>query len=541
MLESEPYVDFIAGPDAYRELPRILASCNSALAQRSTAFVVTKSDVRGSQLHREDANSASFGETMSMPGYEEGATGAGATSQMVWWSPPPIPTSASSEVRQDVVDVKDSLLQASTHLRMDETYADIRPVRVDEDRVHAFVTITRGCDNNCAFCIVPFVRGPERARPIESILGEIATLVESGYREIVLLGQNVNSYHYQGNERDEGDEIGTSGELATAEASSKKQYEMSAGFTVPTKNPKRALSATNFQGVLFEDLLRAAAHAHPEIRFRFQSPHPKDFPDSVLQLIASTPNICSALHMPAQHGASTVLERMKRGYSAKAYRDLIDRARKFIGNGESARLGLSSDFISGFCGETEEEHEALVALIEDVGFDQAFTYSYSERAQTHAGMFLNDDVPPDVKQRRLEEVISAFQHTSQARNARLELGRLHVVLVEGPAKTKGTEEEQGLMWTGRTDTNKRVVFPDCAVVAGPGVLSSADVVALRRAEDGKAALDITKSFVRATEAVVEARSFVLVKVVECRGHTLRAQALALTSISEAYRLHVHSL
>ena len=247
--------------------------------------------------------------------------------------------------------------------------------------------------------------------------------------------------------------------------------------------------------------------------------------------------------MPAQHGSSTVLERMGRGYTCAAYRALIERSREIIGLGDPARLGLSSDFISGFCGETEEDHRELICLIRDVGFDQAFTYSYSERDQTLAGKFYDDDVSKETKKRRLTEVIDAFQTTSKSRNSLLEIGRLHTVLVEGPAKLKassGDDEERGLHWTGRTDTNKRVVFRDTPVLAANRLKK--EHVTMLLADAQVSAFDISSDHRHDTRSEasshVEKGDFVVVRVTECRGHTLKAEALALTSITESHVLGI---
>mmetsp|Transcript_28805 Transcript_28805/g.27590 ORF Transcript_28805/g.27590 Transcript_28805/m.27590 type:complete len:605 (+) Transcript_28805:125-1939(+) len=375
---------------------------------------------------------------------------------------------------------------ANTQLSLEETYADITPVRLAEGNTHAFVTITRGCNNHCAFCIVPYTRGKERSRPVESVLNEVRALRDQGVKEVVLLGQNVNSFW------DESSESSNEWQQQQEKYSLDKEpyvYTVAPGFTQRKKIVSRGTESNHIdksgdndskgehthskegsgseKGVRFAELLSLVAAIDPDnMRIRFQSPHPKDFPDEVLRLVADTPNICNSLHMPAQHGNSEALERMKRGYSREAYLSLVERARSIIGEGspEGVGLGLSSDFISGFCGETEEEHKETVSLMASVGFDQAFTYAYSRRDQTFAGLFLTDDVPDDVKSRRLTELVDTFQATSMAKNNRLEIGRLHVVLVEGKGKKmmnippssvdtqysqpSGTSNDTKASWTG---------------------------------------------------------------------------------------------
>ena len=231
---------------------------------------------------------------------------------------------------------------------------------IDEGNVHAFVTIQRGCDNHCAFCIVPYTRGRERSRPVDSILQEVQGLldVNPDVKEIVLLGQNVNSYYDQ-TSVSTWDKADVNPKLAD-------------GFVQRSKRLSQAistasLSSTDSQqnGVMFGELLQRVAALNPEVRVRFQSPHPKDFPDDLLHLVAETPNLCKALHMPAQHGSSAMLQRMQRGYSREAYLGLIERARKIIAGNtkQGIGLGLSSDFIVGFSGESEEEHQVSVFYV----------------------------------------------------------------------------------------------------------------------------------------------------------------------------------
>jgi len=314
-------------------------------------------------------------------------------------------------------------------LSMDETYAEIKPSRISPDNKSAFVSIMRGCNNMCSYCIVPHTRGRERSRPVHTIVEEVRRLAGQGVKEVVLLGQNVNSFH----------DTSTS----TVSAISGGGYEVAEGFSNLYKSRDKA-------GARFVDLLEAVSRVDEEVRIRFTSPHPKDFPLPLLQLIAERPSLCASLHLPAQSGSSSVLQRMRRGYTREAYLALVERAREVIPN-----VALSSDFIAGFCEETEEEHLETLSLIEAVGYDQAFLYAYSLRERTHAAYHLQDNVPEPEKQRRLAEIIATFRRVAAARNA-IEVGREHLVLVEGPSKRSTPEKPT---WTGRSDTNKRCILP----------------------------------------------------------------------------------
>lgn len=293
-------------------------------------------------------------------------------------------------------EVEDGRKAVNVLLSLEETYADIAPVRTTGNGVNAFVSIMRGCDNMCSFCVVPFTRGRERSRPMESILREIKQLSDEGYKEITLLGQNVNSYQDGEN-----------------------------SFTV---------------------LMDEASKVNPEIRFRFSSPHPKDFPDDLLHVIAERPNLCNYIHMPAQAGSDSMLERMRRPYTREQYLKLVDRMREIIPG-----VSLSTDIIAGFCHETEEEHEQTMSLMKEVEYDLAYMFAYSERERTLAYRKYEDDVPEEVKKRRLSEIITQQMNIQDARNQN-EIGKRHLVLVEGTSKRS---DEQ---LSGRTDTNKMVVF-----------------------------------------------------------------------------------
>jgi tRNA-2-methylthio-N6-dimethylallyladenosine synthase len=295
-----------------------------------------------------------------------------------------------------LADVDDGRKAVNTLLSLEETYADIKPVRRNDNGVSAFVTIMRGCDNMCAFCVVPFTRGRERSRTAESILDELEQLSNQGYKEVTLLGQNVNSY-------DDGDNS-------------------------------------------FADLMYKASQVDPEMRIRFSSPHPKDFPEELLEVIAEQPNLCNYIHIPAQSGNNDVLERMRRPYTREQYLDLVQKMRNIIPG-----LTLSTDIITGFCGETEEEHEDTMSLMAEVKYDLAYMFAYSERGRTLAQRKYEDDVPEKVKKRRLSEIIEQQMDIQEELNKK-EIGRRHLVLVEGTSKRSNKQ------LCGRTDTNKMVVF-----------------------------------------------------------------------------------
>ena len=323
LLEQEQLVDLVAGPDAYRDLPRLL---------------------------RENA-----------------------------------------EGGQAAVNVQ---------LSKEETYADLAPVRYADNGLQAFVSIMRGCDNMCAFCVVPFTRGRERSRPVTTILSECARLVEEGYKEVTVLGQNVNSYHFE----------------------------------------------RNGEAVSFAELLDRISQVSPELRVRYSTSHPKDCSEDLLKVHARRPNVCNYIHLPVQHGNTEVLQRMRRTYSREKYLRLIDRARQLC-----PRVSFSTDLIAGFCGETEEQHRDTLSLMKEVRYDHAFMFKYSERPGTYAQRKYEDDVPEDVKQRRLEEIIQLQQQIGEEEN-RKEIGRTVTVLIEGPSKKSDAQ------LCGRADNNKMVVF-----------------------------------------------------------------------------------
>lgn len=288
-------------------------------------------------------------------------------------------------------------------LSREETYADIQPVRLDKNGISAFVSIMRGCDNMCSFCVVPFTRGRERSRNHQSIIEEARMLWEKGYKEVTLLGQNVDSYKWQ-NEKGETE-------------------------------------------VNFAQLLELVAQINPMLRVRFSTSHPKDITDEVLHMMAKYNNICKYIHLPVQSGNTDVLDRMNRTYTREWYLGRIDAIRRIIPG-----CGISSDVIAGFCGETDEEHKETVSLMEQVKFEMSYMFYYSERPGTLAARKFEDDVPLETKKMRLQEIIDTQNRHSLEKNL-ADIGKEHIVLVEKPSKRNEAE------YCGRNDQNKMVVFP----------------------------------------------------------------------------------
>ncbi|XP_078485824.1 mitochondrial tRNA methylthiotransferase CDK5RAP1 [Ciona intestinalis] len=354
IVEKEKAVDIVAGPDAYRDLPRLL--------ERATT---------------------------------------------------------------------DSTTAINTMLSVDETYADIMPVRFDQESKTAFVSIMRGCDNMCSYCIVPFTRGRERSRPVTSILEEIRILSEQGIKQVNLLGQNVNSYRDLSETQHSAVEVNTG--------------NMSRGFKTIYK-PKHG-------GLRFADLLDKVSQVDPEMRIRFISPHPKDFPDEVLQIISERENICKQIHLPAQSGSSNVLKLMRRGHTREDYLNLVERIRTLIPG-----VVLSTDIISGFCGETDSDHEDTLSLMNLVKYEYAFLFKYSMRQKTHAYHKMNDDVPEEIKSQRLQEVIQVYQDVLPTVHQKT-VGKTLLVLIEKD-KTKVPNTVQG-----RTDGNVKVFIPNYDVAS----------------------------------------------------------------------------
>jgi len=397
----------------------------------------------------------------------------------------------------------------NVQLSLDETYADITPVRKYKDDVSAFVSIMRGCNNMCSYCVVPFTRGRERSREMTSILEESLRLFEQeGVKEICLLGQNVNSYH------------DASAEAIMQQSQSKYQYSTSNdGFS----NLYR-LRGGNGGGYFFADLLEGVSNISPELRVRFTSPHPKDYPPELLQLMAERSNICNQLHMPAQSGSNEILRCMRRGYTREAYLELIENVRSTIGED----VAISSDFISGFCDETDQDHADTIDLMERVVFDQAFMFAYSMREKTHAHRKMEDNVPHEIKKQRLAEVIDTFQRLVQRKNEQCEVGKVRLVLVEGESR-KSTKQDPQL--NGRTDQNKRVYFKNepCSISGNEfssRIIFNDNATAISNGENNK------NNVVH-----LEKGDYAAVLITEARGHTLRGEALWRTTSTDFYSDH----
>ena len=284
----------------------------------------------------------------------------------------------------------------NVELSKEETYAEIAPVRLDRNGVSGFIAIMRGCNNFCSYCVVPYTRGRERSRAYDTIVAEARTLFENGYREVTLLGQNVNSYCY--------------GEVG------------------------------------FPELMAMVAEISPLLRVRFATSHPKDISDRLLEVMAQYDNICKAIHLPAQSGSNVMLDKMNRKYTREWYLERIAAIRRYMPD-----CAISTDLIAGFCGETEEDHAATLSLMREVGYASAFMFKYSERPGTFSERHFEDDITNEVKTRRLNEII-ALQNELSIESNRAEIGKVREVLVEGVSKRS---DEQ---LCGRTSQNKMVVF-----------------------------------------------------------------------------------
>lgn len=306
-------------------------------------------------------------------------------------------------------DIAPDKPQINVMLSHEETYADIVPVRTDRNGVSAFISIMRGCNNVCSYCVVPYTRGAERSRDPKTIVDEARDVFSKGYKEVTLLGQNVDSYNW---------------------------------------NPEDG------QGCDFPDLLEMVAGISPELRVRFATNHPKDISDKLIDTMAKYANICEHIHLPVQSGSDRLLEKMRRRYTSGWYLDRVARIREVMPG-----CGITTDVIAGFCSETEEDHRQTLDLFRKVGFDYAYMFYYSERPGTLAARHYPDDVPPDVKTRRLNEII-ALQNELSLKSNRNDIGKVFRVLVEGPSK-KNPEE-----LCGRSESNKMCVFPGGGHKAG---------------------------------------------------------------------------
>lgn len=296
--------------------------------------------------------------------------------------------------------VEKGIKAANIILSEEETYEDIEPVRMDQNGVSAFISIMRGCQNFCSYCVVPYTRGKERSRNPMTIINEAKHLFEKGYREITLLGQNVNSYYWNNDE----------------------EYN-------------------------FAKLIKAVAQVNPLLRVRFATSHPKDISDELIKTISENPNICKSIHLPVQSGSSRVLKNMNRKYTREWYLERINKIKEIIPD-----CAISTDIICGFPGETEEDHRDTLTLMEEVGFDYAFMFKYSERQGTYAAKNLKDDVPENIKNRRLTEIIELQNNLSLKSNT-ADIGKTFEVLIDSYSKRSND------MFSGRNSQNKVVVFP----------------------------------------------------------------------------------
>lgn len=287
-------------------------------------------------------------------------------------------------------------------LSRDETYSDIAPIRIDSNGISAFVSIMRGCNNMCTFCVVPFTRGRERSRDAESIIRECQQLVDEGYKEVTLLGQNVDSYYH---------------------------------------------TSKDGHNVTFAELLERVALLSPQLRVRFSTSHPKDITDEVLYTMAKYKNICKCIHLPMQSGSTRLLAHMNRTYTREWFMHKVNRVREIIPD-----CGITTDVITGFCSETEEEHRESMSLMAFSRFDMAYMYAYSERPGTLAARRFADDVPEEVKNRRLTEIINQQMAIQNEANTK-EIGKIYEVLIEGDSKRSADD------WCGRNSQSKIVVFP----------------------------------------------------------------------------------
>lgn len=306
-------------------------------------------------------------------------------------------------------DIAPDKPQINVMLSHEETYADIVPVRTDRNGVSAFISIMRGCNNVCSYCVVPYTRGAERSRDPQTIVNEARDVFGKGYKEVTLLGQNVDSYNWK-----------------------------------PAEG----------EGCDFPKLLEMVAWISPELRVRFATNHPKDISDELIETMARYDNICNHIHLPVQSGSDRLLEKMRRRYTAEWYLERVAKIREVLPG-----CGITTDVIAGFCSETEEDHQQTLELFRKVGFDYAYMFYYSERPGTLAARHYPDDVPLDVKTRRLNEIITLQSELSLKSNQN-DIGKTFKVLVEGPSKKNPDE------LCGRSGSNKMCVFPGCGHKAG---------------------------------------------------------------------------
>lgn len=320
-----------------------------------------------------------------------------------------------------LADIASGHPRINVELSREETYADIKPVRIDKNGVSAFISIMRGCNNACSYCVVPYTRGAERSRDPRTIIGEACDLFNQGYKEVTLLGQNVDSYLW--------------------------------------KNPDNQEETVDFA-----DLLSSVADISPELRVRFSTSHPKDISDKVICTMGRYDNICRHIHLPVQSGSDVMLEKMRRRYTREWYLGRVAKIREVMPD-----CAITTDIIAGFCGETEQDHRDTLSIMREVGYDYAYMFQYSERPGTLAARKYPDDIPPEEKTRRLNEIIALQNELSLESNKR-DVGKRFRVLVEGPSKRNPEDS------CGRASNNKMCVFPSMDAATGKSVCVPGDYV-----------------------------------------------------------------
>lgn len=320
-----------------------------------------------------------------------------------------------------LADIASGHPRINVELSREETYADIKPVRIDKNGVSAFISIMRGCNNACSYCVVPYTRGAERSRDPRTIIGEACDLFNQGYKEVTLLGQNVDSYLW--------------------------------------KNPDNQEETVDFA-----DLLSNVADISPELRVRFSTSHPKDISDKVICTMGRYDNICRHIHLPVQSGSDVMLEKMRRRYTREWYLGRVAKIREVMPD-----CAITTDIIAGFCGETEQDHRDTLSIMREVGYDYAYMFQYSERPGTLAARKYPDDIPPEEKTRRLNEIIALQNELSLESNKR-DVGKRFRVLVEGPSKRNPEDS------CGRASNNKMCVFPSMDAATGKSVCVPGDYV-----------------------------------------------------------------
>lgn len=478
---SPSTVDIIVGPDAYRDLPRLLQLIEQTVTgNRSMMITEEQRSVETVKIVGTSTNSS-----FSVPNT----------------------SSTAKHIKQAIKQLPiESRLNVA--LSLEETYADIAPVRLDSTKMMASVSIMRGCNNMCSFCVVPFTRGRERSRPFASIVDEVKRLYEQEHvKEITLLGQNVNSYHDTGNENNGSS---SSSSIETSE------YRTAEGF-------HNLFKLRHSPGPRFVNLLDAVSSAVPEVRIRFTSAHPKDFPDDLLDLIADRPNLCKSIHLPAQSGSTAVLQLMRRGYTREAYTKLAHRIRERIPN-----VALSTDLIAGFCNETLQDHQDTLSLMKEIKYEQAFMFAYSKRERTHAAYKLDDNVSPEDKRIRLAEIVETFRTVAENEN-RKEHNKFHLVLFEGKGKRHTLSNPN---YTGRTDTNKRIIMTN-------NVPKYSSLQQCKEVETKKSTINLASSsflppssFTASSLTELQPGEIVLSRVLSTNVLTLIVEPLVKTTITE---------